>query len=138
MRVGAAQRELARAKGARFLHPDIATSITTRGPADSVAPSCLLAPTSGTRVDIIFGGSGKFPHTLQLPDSRQVVRFLDEPEPVKLALSSARYTTALGAVRGSWCLQAHQGSFLVRDIVRNVDESRGAEIAGSADLDAPP
>ena len=26
----------------------------------------------------------------------------------------------------------------MRDIVRNVDESRGAEIAGSADLDTPP
>ena len=89
--------------------PDIAKSITTRGAADSVASSRLSARTSGTRVDIIFGGSGKFPHTLQLPDSRQVVRFLDEPEPVKLALSSARYTTALGAVRGSWCLQVHQG-----------------------------
>ena len=67
-----------------------------------------------------------------------VVHFLDDPGLVKLALSSARYATVLGAVRGSWCLQAHQGSFLVRDIVRNVDESRGAEIAGSADLDTPP
>ena len=35
-------------------------------------------------------------------------------------------------------LQVHQGSSLMRGIVRNVDESRGAEIAGSGDLDTPP
>ena len=63
---------------------------------------------------------------------------MDDLGPVKLALSSAQYTTALGAVRGSWCLQVHQGSSLMRGIVRNVDESRGAEIAGSADLNTPP
>ena len=62
--------------------------------------------------------------------------FLDDPGPVKLALSLARYTTALGAVRGSCCLQVHQGSSLIRGA--NVDESRGAEIAGSADLDTLP
>ena len=69
MRVGAVLRELARAKGDRFYLPNIATSITKRGPADSVAPSCLSVPTSGTRVKIIFGRSAKFEHTLQLLDS---------------------------------------------------------------------
>ena len=46
--------------------------------------------------------------------------------------------TALGAVRGSSCLQVHLGSSLMRGIVRNVDESRGAELAGSADLNTSP
>ena len=35
----------------------------------SVAPSCLSASTSGTRVKIIFGGSENFPRTLQLLDN---------------------------------------------------------------------
>ena len=48
---------------------DTATSITKRGLAGSVAPSCLSAPTSGKRVKIIFGGSEKIPCTLQLPDT---------------------------------------------------------------------
>ena len=66
------------------------------------------------------------------------VRFLDNPGPVKLALSSVRYTTALRAVCGSWCLRVHQGSSLVRGIVSDVKEFRGAEIPGSADLNTSP
>ena len=57
-----------------------------------------------------------------------VVRFLGDRGPVKLALSSARYTTALGDARGSWCLQVHHGSSLMHGIVDNVDESHGAEL----------
>ena len=38
------------------------------------------------------------------------VRFLDDPGPIKLPLSPARYTTSTGAVRGSWCLQVHLAS----------------------------
>ena len=64
-----------------------------------------------------------------------VVRFFDDPGSVELALSSARYNTALGTVCGSWCLQVHQGSSIIRGIVRNVDGSRGTELSGSADLD---
>ena len=67
-----------------------------------------------------------------------IVHFLDDPGPAKLALSFTRYTTALGAVRGSGCLKVHQGTSLIRDIARNVDESRGAELAGSADLNTSP
>ena len=63
---------------------------------------------------------------------------MDDPGPAKLAFSFASYTTALGAVRGSWCLQVHQGISLMRGVVRNVDESRGAEFAGFADLDTSP
>ena len=63
---------------------------------------------------------------------------MDASGPIKLALSSARYTRALGAVRASLCLQVHERSSLMRGIVRNVDESRGAEIAGSADSDTSP
>ena len=70
MRVGAAQRELARDKGARFLLPGYSyVNHKKREPADSVTPSCPSAPTSGTRANIIFGDSAKIPCTLQLLDS---------------------------------------------------------------------
>ena len=36
-----------------------------------------------------------------------LVRFLDEPRPIKLPLTPACYTTSAEAVRGSWCLQVH-------------------------------
>ena len=80
---------------------------------------------------------GKKPAHFSTP-GQYVVRFLDNSGPVKLALSFARYTTALGAVRGPWCLEAHQVSPLMRGIVHNVDESRRAELAGYADLNTSP
>ena len=88
-------------------------------------------------VKIIFGGSAKFPLARKLLD-QYVARFLENPGLVKLALSSAWYSTALGAVRGSLCLLVHQGNCFVRVIVRNVNESRGAELVGSADFDKSP
>ena len=57
-----------------------------------------------------------------------MVRFLDDPGPIKLPLSPARYTTSTGAVRGSWCLQFHVASAVSRGIQRNVDDSRGAAV----------
>ena len=111
--------------------PDTATTITKRRLTDSVAPPCPSVPTSGARVNIISGGSEKFRRTLQILDSVQFAFWTTGP--VKLVLSSARYTTALGAVHGSWCLRVYQGSSLVRDIARNVDKSRGAELDGAAE-----
>ena len=57
-----------------------------------------------------------------------LVRFLDDPGPIKLPLPPARYTTSTGAVRGSWCLQVHLASAFARGVQRNVDESRGAAV----------
>ena len=56
-----------------------------------------------------------------------LVRFLDYPGPIKLPLPPARYTTSTGVVRRSWCLQVHVAiSAFAQGIQRNVDESRGA------------
>ena len=38
-----------------------------------------------------------------------MVRFLDDPGPVKLPLLPAYYTTLTGGVQGSWCLQLRRG-----------------------------
>ena len=63
--------------------------------------------------------------------AQYIVRFLDDPGPVKLKLSPSRYTTAIGAERDSWCLQTRQGRPLQQGILRNIDESRGVELADS-------
>ena len=57
-----------------------------------------------------------------------LVRFLDDPGPIKLPLPPARYTTSTGAVRGSWCPQVHLARAFARGVQRNVDESRGAAV----------
>ena len=137
MRVGAAQRDLARGKDARFLPPGC-SYVNHHTWARRFRGTNLPVGTYfwDKAQDNLFWLGKNSAHTLT--PGQCVVRFLDDPRTVKLALSSARCTTALGAVRGSWCLQVHQGSSLMRGIVRNVDESRGAEIAGSADLNTPP
>ena len=61
-------------------------------------------------------------------DGIYLVRFLDDPGPIKLPVPPARYTTSAGAVRGSWCLQVYEASAFPRGIQRNVDESRGAAV----------
>ena len=62
-------------------------------------------------------------------DKVYLVRFLDDPGPIKLPLPPARYTNSTGAVRGSRCLQVHIASAFPRGTQRNVDESRGAVVA---------
>ena len=57
-----------------------------------------------------------------------LLRFLNDPGPIKLLLSPARYTTSTGAVRGSWCLQEHLASSFARGVQRNVEESRGTAV----------
>ena len=61
-------------------------------------------------------------------DRVYIVRFLDDPGPIKRPLSPARYTTSTGGVRGYWCLQVHLASAFVRGVLSNVDESRGAAV----------
>ena len=45
-----------------------------------------------------------------------LVRFLDDPGPIKLPLSLAHYTTSTGGVQGSWCLQLGPGTSPARGI----------------------
>ena len=54
-------------------------------------------------------------------DKVYLVRFLDDPGPIKLPLPPARYTTSTGAVRDFWCLQVHIASAFPREIQRHVD-----------------
>lgn len=44
---------------------------------------------------------------------------------------SDEFTTTVGAVCDWWCLEFQPGSFFLRSIQRNVDQSRGAETVRS-------
>ena len=61
-------------------------------------------------------------------DGVHLVRFLDDPGPIKLPLTPACYTNSTGAVRGSWCVQIHLAGAFARWVQRSVDKSRGEAV----------
>ena len=123
MRVGSAMRELARAKGHRYVpsgYALISRSTWGRRLANSPLP---VGAFFWYKANHGLWWLGKISgHTSQPP--LYLVRLLDDPGPIKIALSDSRYTTAADAVQGSWCLQVHRGSALLKGILRNVDMSR--------------
>lgn len=54
-----------------------------------------------------------------------IVRFLDDPMPVKLVPALKKYPTASSGPCGSWFLQVHNASLLSHGILRCVYSSRG-------------
>ena len=128
MRIGAAQRELSHNNGERFLAPGYAYVSRTdwlHRYHDTVLPKGAHVWYKGE--DGLWW-LGKFSASTT-EDKVYLVRFLDDPGPIKLPPLPARYTTSTRAVRGSWCLQVHIGSAFPRGVQRNVDESRGAAVA---------
>ena len=116
-------RELARAKGHRYVpsgYALISRSTWGRRLANSPLP---VGAFFWYKANHGLWWLGKISgHTSQPP--LYLVRLLDDPGPIKIALSDSRYTTAADAVQGSWCLQVHRGSALLKGILRNVDMSR--------------
>ena len=128
MRIGAAQRELSRTNGERFLAPGYACvplSGWLRRYHDTVLSKGAHVWYKG---DDGLWWLGKF-STSTTEDEVYLVRFLDDPGPIELPLPPARYTTSTGAVGGSWCLHVHIASAFPRGIHRNVDECRGAAVS---------
>ena len=128
MRIEAAQRELSHNNGERFLAPGYACVPRTdwlRRYHDTVLPKGAHFWYKG---DDGLWWLGKISASTT-EDKVYLVRFLDDPGPIKLPLPPARHTTSTGAVRGSWCLQVHIASAFPRGIQRNVDESRGTAVA---------
>ena len=137
MRIGAAHRELSRSQGQLFLAPGytlVPRDLWLRNFRNSTLPS-------GAHVwykarDGLWW-LGKIAHRAPpdassrtppdpSPGSSYIIRFLDDPGPIKIDLQPARYTTARNAVSGSWCLQRHGHRSLSRGVLRNSDASRGA------------
>ena len=112
--LGAAQRKLSRNHGERFLAPGCACVTRAewlRRYRDTVLPKGAHSWYKG---DDGLGWLGKISASTT-EDGVYLVRFLDDPGPIKLPFSP-RYTTSTGAVRGSWCLQVHVASAFSRGV----------------------
>ena len=141
MRIGAAQRELSRSQGQFFLAPGyslVSRDLWLRHFSATILPS-------GAHVwykarDGLWW-LGKIAHrppstpSDPSPSTSYIIRFLDDPGPIKIDLSPSRYSTARDAHYGSWCLQRHRTGNLARGVLRNSDASRGASTATAAPSD---
>ena len=128
MRIGAAQRELSRANGERFLAPDygcVPRADWLRHYSTTVLPN---GAHFWYKADDGLWWFGKISARTS-SDGEYLVLFLDDRGPIKLPLSPAHYTTSTGGVQGSWCLQLRRGRSVARGIQSNVDESRGPDVA---------
>eukprot|EP00752_Nemacystus_decipiens_P004356 g3980.t1 len=131
MRVGSAQREIARSKGERFLAEGYALvphHLWTRRFRVSTLPTGAYFWYKSS--DNLWW-LGKISRSVDASPSapaadRYIVRFLDDPGPIALTLSPTLYSIALGAPSGSWCLQCHRQPGVTRGVLRNADTSRGA------------
>ena len=127
MRIGAAQRELSRNNGERFLAPSYAcipSAEWLHRYGDTVLPKGAHVWYKG---DDGLWWLGKISASTT-KDGVYLVRFLDDLGSIKFPLPPARYTTSTGAVRGSRCLQVHVASAFPRGIQHNVVESRGEAV----------
>ena len=127
MIIGTAQRELSRSNGERFLAPGYGCV----SQANWLRRYCNTVLPNGVHVwyksDDALWWLGKI-SAIKPTDGLYLVRFLDNPGPMKLPLSPARYTTSTRTVRDFWCLQIHLTGAFARGVQRNVDESRGAAV----------
>ena len=106
LRINAAAREIARAKGERHL-PGSYRLVTN----DVYRAHFLSAPLPiGASIWYqTFDGSWWLGEIKQPSDApgRYVLQFLDNPGPALIDLPESAYNTALHAPCGSWCLQTH-------------------------------
>ena len=128
MRIGAAQREISRANSERFLAPGYGCAPR----ADWLRHYSATVLPNGTHLLYKTDGGlwwlGKFSARTSI-DGEYLVRFLNDPGPIKLPLSPAHHTTSTGGVQGSWCLQLCRGRSATRGIQSNVHQCRGAGVA---------
>ena len=136
MRIGAAHRELSRSQGQIFLAPGY--SLVSRDLW--LRYFCTTTLPSGAHIwykarDGLWW-LGKIAHRAPADtsstsfsdpssDGSYIIRFLDDPGPIKINLRPALYTTATDAISGSWCLQRHGTGNLARGVLRNSGASRG-------------
>ena len=109
MLIGAAQRELSRHNGERFLAPGyacVARADWLRRYHDTVLPKGDHVWYKGN--DGLWWLGKISASTTE--DNVCLVRFLGDTGQIKLPPPPARYTTSTGAVRGFWCLQVHVAS----------------------------
>lgn len=130
MRVGAAARELARSNGERTTSPGYELVTSTVWSSRFKHTLLPVGAHLWYKAQDALWWLGKISKQTSYPNV-YIVRFLDDPGPIKITLSPQLYNTAMDAVCGSWCLQLHRSSSFRRGLLRNVDESRGAYTAGA-------
>ena len=127
MRIGAAQRELSRNNGERFLADGYGCVPSTEWLHRYSTTVHIDGAHFWFKDDDGLWWLGKISGSTTAKGV-YLVHFLDDPWPIKLPLTPSRYTTSTGAVRGSSCLQVHLASAFARGFQRNVDEFRGAAV----------
>ena len=127
MRIGAAQRELSRKNGERFLAYGYGCVPRTEWLSRY---STTMLP-NGTRIWYNGDGGSWCLGKISASTTAKGVylsRFLDDPGPIKLPLPPTRYSTSTGTLRGSWCLQVPLSSAFARGVQPDVYKSRGAAV----------
>ena len=115
MHIGAARRELSRANGERFLAPGygcVPCIDLLRHYSTTVLPNRARF---SYKDDDGLWWLGKISARTST-DGEYLVRFRDDPGPIKLPLSPAHYTTSRGGIQGSWCRQPRRGRSVARGI----------------------
>ena len=128
MRIGAAQGEVSRANGERFLAPGFGCVPRVdwlRHYSTTVLPN---GAHFRYNADDGLWWPGKI-STRTFIDGEYLVRILDDPGPIEPPLPLVHYTTRTGGVRGSWCLHLRRGKSVACGLQSNLDEPRGADVA---------
>ena len=124
MRIGAAHRELARTRGEVFLAPGYSLVPRTLWLQRFSSTTLPAGANLWYKARDGLWWLGKVAHrasTDNFPPNFYIVRFLDDPGPIKIDLLPSSYTTSWSAVHGSWCLQRHQAGGLARGVLRSAD-----------------
>ena len=114
MQIGAAQREVPRNNGERFLAPGHGCV----SHVDWLRRYCNTV--CWYMIDEGLWQLGKISETTQ-KDGVYLVRYLDDPGPIKILLSPTCCTTSMRAVRDYGCLRIHLARAFARRVKRNVD-----------------
>ena len=111
MRIGAANHELSRSRGERFLSPGycfVPRTLWLRSFSSLTLPAEVhLWYKARNGLWWLGKIANRAPADTSSADS-YIVRSLDDPGPIKINLLPSAYTTSRSAAQGSWCLQRHQ------------------------------
>ena len=124
MRIGAAHRELSRSRGEIFLAPGyslVPRTLWLRRFSSSPLPAGAHLWYKARDGLWWLGKVAPRASTDTSSTDSYIVRFLDDPGPIKIALLPSLYTTSRSATQGSWCLQRHQAGGLARGVLRNAN-----------------
>ena len=124
MRIGAAHRELSRSRGEIFLAPGyslVPRTLWLRRFSSSPLPAGAHLWYKARDGLWWLGKVAPRASTDTSSTNSYIVRFLDDPGPIKITLLPSLYTTSRSATHGSWCLQRHQAGGLARGVLRNAN-----------------